>query len=284
MAGGGEGDHSLALLGTCHDLVEKVGVEVDDGDRGHVEDLELALEVVLEVGVLDRRDVVAPDVEEAGDAEVEAEDAIVLQTLARHLHGHVLEAGLVGVVEVSPEVGGLGRGVVALLALDAVKGLDAAENARVLVGLIAVENGAEHVGDRRLALGPGDADDLDLVVGAVKGLGGGVGHGRPQVGAHERGHARRDGLELVGVLLVAEVGDCPLPQRDGEVLGLERPPLADEDVTGAGNARVAVDARDGRLGVLGSDVARGREEALLVKELDEGCKSGIHAAKYIPLL
>ena len=59
-----------------------LAVHVDHGGAADVKDAQLALEVVLKVRVLHGRDVVAPDVEEAGHVKREAQHAVVLEALA----------------------------------------------------------------------------------------------------------------------------------------------------------------------------------------------------------
>ena len=251
------------------DGLDFVGVEVHHGNARLVEDAELALEVVLEVGVLDGGDVVSPNVQEAGNGKVQAQDAVVLERLARDLHVHVGKACLTGVCEVTPEVRGLRGGVVALLALDAVACLDGTQDARVGVGLVSVENRAEHVGDRGLSLGARDANDGEVVVGVAEGLGGGEGHGATQVRGDEGGSAWGNGGQLCGMVLVAEVGHGSLLERRDEVCRLEGGALAHEDVCWDNHARVAVDSRDGHCALLGGDVCCGGQQPLAVEELGE---------------
>ena len=48
--------------------------------------LELACEVILEIGMLDGRDVILADVDEASDGKVDPKGAVILKGLARRLH------------------------------------------------------------------------------------------------------------------------------------------------------------------------------------------------------
>ena len=101
-----------------------LGVDVYHGGLALVENAQLAGEIILKGGVLDARDMVAPDIEKDAKGKRHAEHAIVLQPLARDLHDHVAPAGFHGVPQMPPELGGLGSGVVALVVLDAVVGFD----------------------------------------------------------------------------------------------------------------------------------------------------------------
>ena len=146
----------------------------------------------------------------------------------------------------TPEVRALRGGVVALGVLHAVKGVNGADDARAGVGLLTVQHGAQHVGDRGLALGARDAHDLDVVVGVAEGVRGGVCHGAAQVGGHEGGYAGGRLPQGVCVLLVAQIGDSALLERAHEVGRAECLALAHEDVPRADDAGVAVAAGDGR--------------------------------------
>ena len=277
---GREGHHALAAPGALENGLDLVGVKVHHGNARLIKDAELALEVVLEIGVLNGRDVVAPNVEEACNCKVKAQDSVVLEGLARDLHVHVGKAGLAGVGEVTPEVRGLRRGVVALLALDAVEGLDGAHDAGTCVRLVAVKHGAEHVGHRRLALGAGDANDGEVVVGVAKGLGRGERHGAAQVRGDECGRSGGNVCQPGCAVPVAKVGHGALFERGGEIGWLEGGALAYKDVRGDNRARVAVDPRDGHSALLGGDVYRGGQQPLIVEELGKRCECSIHAAKY----
>ena len=202
---GREGHDPAGATGVLQDDACLFGLEVDDGRGCLVEDAQLALEVVLEAGVLARRDVVAPDVEEARDVQRQADHAVVLECLARDLHDHVAQAGARGVVDVAPQIGRLGRGVDALRVLDAVERVDGTHDCAVGLGLACVQNGAHHVGDGRLALGARDADDVKLPVGMPPCLGAGDCHraAKPVVAHDQRGRVGGRRGKLGAVRLVA---------------------------------------------------------------------------------
>ena len=221
---------------------------------------------------------VTPNVQEAGNGKVKAQDAVVLEGLARDLHIHVGKACLAGVGEVTPEVRGLRRGVVALLALDAVKGLDGAHDAGTCVRLVAVKHGAEHVGHRRLALGAGDANDGEVVVGVAKGLGRGERHGAAQVRGDECGRSGGNVCQLGCAVPVAKVGHGALFERGGEIGWLEGGALAHKDMRWDNDARVAVDPGDGRGALFGGDVCCGGQQPLIVEKLGKRCECSIHAS------
>jgi len=86
----------------------------------------------------------------------------------------------------------------------------------MLVGLLAVEDGAEHIGHGRLALGARDADDLDVVVGSAEGLGGGIGHGGGAGSKLTIEVLRGGGLELVSMFHIAQVGHGAVFKCGGE--------------------------------------------------------------------
>lgn len=77
-----EAQHTRAAAGALGNDVGMLAVHVDHGGAADVKDAQLALEVVLKVRVLHGRDVVAPDVEEAGHVKREAQHAVVLEALA----------------------------------------------------------------------------------------------------------------------------------------------------------------------------------------------------------
>ena len=186
---------------------------------------------------------VAPDVEEHADIHGQVVAALVLEALAGHLHDHG-EATLARVVQVAPQLGRLGCGVVALKALDAVVGVDGAHDAGAAARLAAVQDGADHVGDARLALGARDAHDLHVAVGAAPGKRGHDGHGAADVGRCQVRHARR-GLGQRGLgRVLAQVGHRACLERAREEGGAKGSALAHEDVSGMHVARVVGGAAD----------------------------------------
>ena len=261
-----------------------VAPQVHHGDARLVEDAQLALEVVLPRGVLERRDVVGPDVEEGGHVEAEPQHAVVLERLARHLHHHARQAAFGRVGEVAPEVWRLGCGVDALHALDAVERLDGAEKSGPRGGQRAaicgrVQDRAQHVGRGRLALGAREADDLEPLVGVAPRRGRDVRHRAAHVAAGEARHLRMGGRQLVGQALLGEVRHAPGLEREVEVVGLERGALAHEDVAGRGLARVAVAAADGRV-ARAVEARRAHEEPLALKQGADLVQCDIHVAQY----
>ena len=122
-----------------------------------VKDPEFALKIILKRGVFDRRDVVAADVEEARHVKRQILDALVLERLARNLHDHGLATGRAAVGDMAPDLGGLGRGVGALVALDTIVGTHRADHAAGLARRL--DDGLEHKSGRGLSLGAGDAQD-----------------------------------------------------------------------------------------------------------------------------
>ena len=142
-----------------------VAVQIDAVDGPLAEDPKLGGEVVLKVGVLDGGDVVVADVEKGGGGEIGAQGAVVLQGLAGHLHGQVLQSGLHRVGEVALEVQGVRRGDVGLKAVHPVVGVDGGDQAGLRLALlrhVLVQNVLQIVGGGGLALGPRQADDLQL--------------------------------------------------------------------------------------------------------------------------
>ena len=110
---------------------------------------------------------------------------MVLQGLAGHLHGQVLQPRLCGVGQVPLEVQGLRGGQVGLKALHPVVGVDGGDDPRLplaLAGAIHVQHRLQVVGGRGLALGAGEADYLQLARGVVIAQIGHKGHGRGESG------------------------------------------------------------------------------------------------------
>ena len=258
-----EGEHALgaARLSRRQDAVGVVGVEVDHRAAALLEDLQLGGEVILEVLVLDGADVVEADVQKAPDGEVDAVGAVVLERLARDLHHKAAEARVSGVGQVAPQVGALGSRVARRAVLNAVVGLDGADDAAAAGPARMVEDRSEHVGAGRLALGAGDADDGQVAVGASRGGGGGDGHGTSQLacGHGEGGKARFGASELAELVRSSQVGDGAGLACRGQKRRPKRRALAHKEVACADSARVACGARDGGVRVpvdLAGDVVR----------------------------
>ena len=140
----GEGDHRLpGGLGGGEHLGGVVAVQVDAVHLGLAENFQLGGEVVLEVRVLDGGDVVVADVEKTGGGKFRTQGAVVLQRLAGHLHGQVLQPRLCGVGQVPLEVQGLRSGQVGLKALRPVVGVDGGDDPRLplaLAGAVRVQH------------------------------------------------------------------------------------------------------------------------------------------------
>ena len=107
-----------------------VCLQVDNGLARLAKNPQLGGKVILPGGVLQGGDVVAADVQEGRHVQVQADDAVVLEGLAGDLHDQVVQVAVARVGDVAPQVAGLGRGVDALRALDAVEGLDGADDGR----------------------------------------------------------------------------------------------------------------------------------------------------------
>ena len=232
----GEGDHTGALLRGGAHLLHVVAVQVDAGVFGLLENQQLGVEVVLQIGVLHRGDVILPDVEEHRAGQLHPDHPAVLQRLAGHLHGQVVRPGGHGVEQVLLEIQRLRRGQLGGFALHPVVGDDGGQQGAlpvVLPGQPGVHDGLEVVGRGGLALGAGDAGDLQRPGGVAEGPVGQQAHGLPDVGDLDagQGHLR------VGRL--ADVGKGPLPHGVPQVLGLELGPLADKQGVGDHHLGVA---------------------------------------------
>ena len=126
-----------------HDLIDVFGAKVYDSAFALVENAELAFEIIFERGVLGGRNMVAADVEEAGDVQGEPQHAVVFERLTGNLHDHMGAARSHGIGKVAPQIGRFGRRVAALEFLDAVVGFDGAKNRGAHLG--GVHNGVQHV-------------------------------------------------------------------------------------------------------------------------------------------
>ena len=160
-----------------------IGAQIDHGSLCLVKDPELALKIVLEGRVLDGRNVIATDIEEARHIKRQVLDALVFERLARDLHDHGLATGRAAVGDMTPDLGGLGRGVGALVALDTIVGAHRSDHAAGLARRL--NDGLEHKSGRGLSLSTGDAHDFDVVVRSVVDLRRQQGHGRANA-AHDQ--------------------------------------------------------------------------------------------------
>ena len=143
-------------------LLNALGIEVHHGGLALLKDAQLALEVVLKRGVFDGRDMVASDVQKAGDFKGNAEHAVVLEALARHLHEHHVSPSVNCIAQMKPQVGCLGRGVVALKRAHAVVRLNRAQDGRRHTS--CMQNGPQHVGNGRLPFGARDSHDGEVAL------------------------------------------------------------------------------------------------------------------------
>ena len=108
-------------------------------------------------------------------------------------------------LEVTPQLRSLGRGVVRGLRVLAVKDLDAADHAALGVRLVAVKDGAQHIRAGRLALSARNANGCELLVGVARNACGRVGHGKTHVIHANSGYVWRHCLQLFRKRLLAEV-------------------------------------------------------------------------------
>ena len=200
--------------------------------------------------MLHGRDVVGADVEEGRNVELDAERAVVLEGLARDLHDHGGELRVPRVGEVAPQVGRLGRRVGGLGVLDPVIGVDRADDAAAAGAARRVDDGAQHVGRRGLALRARDANLGHVEVWPAERAGRDERHGTAHVAHDDRGCARCRLGQLVGAVLLARVCHGARLERRGEVAGAKRPALAEEDVALAGKAGVAGGAGHGCVGLV----------------------------------
>ena len=174
-------------------------------------------------------------------------------------------------LEVTPQLRRLGRGVVRRLSVLAVKHLDAANHAALGVRLVAVKNGAQHIRAGRLAFCTRNADGGELLVGMSRNARGRVGHGKAHVIHANSGYVWRHCLQLLRKRLLAEVRNSPSLHRACQIRWRETRALADKQRAGGDLTRIACNI--GKLCVLihrvkmrGSvlDVLAGKERQELV--------------------
>ena len=180
-----------------------VAVQIHAGDAGLGENFQLGGEIVLKVRVLDGGDVVGADVQKAGSGKVGTQGAVILQRLAGHLHGHIAQAVVPGVGKVPLKLQGLRGGEVGLELLCAVIGVDGGDDARggaALPRQILVQNILQVIGGGRFALGPGDANDVQITGGVAVVQVGQGGDGLPHVRHLDTGQVH------LGIGLQADIG------------------------------------------------------------------------------
>ena len=218
--------------------VDLFGAQIHHGSLCLVKDPEFALKIILEGRVFNRRDVVTPDVEEARHVKRQVLDALVLERLARNLHDHGLATGRATVGDMAPDLGGLGRSIGALVALDTIVGTHRADHAAGLARRL--DDGLEHKSGRGLSLGAGDAHDLDVVVGTVVDLRRQQGHGRANTinNQHRSTALLRQRLQRLDQRLLAHKCDGARIERHAQKRGLKGSTFTEEHVTCRDRARI----------------------------------------------
>ena len=161
------------------------GAKVYDGAFALVENAKLAFEIILECWVFGGRNMVAANVEEAGDIQGESQHAVVFERLAGNFHDHMGAARSHGIGKVAPQIGRFGRGVAALEFLDAVVGFDGTKNRGAYPG--SVHNGVQHIRGCGFTLGARDAHDVQFAARVAIGNLGRGGHGAAHVGGYDCG-------------------------------------------------------------------------------------------------
>ena len=125
----------------------------------------------------------------------------------------------------APNLGGLGRSIGALVALDTIVGTHRADHAAGLARRL--DDGLEHKSGRGLSLGAGDAHDLDVVVGTVVDLRRQQGHGRANTinNQHRSTALLRQRLQRLDQRLLAHKCDAPASSAMLKNAGLKAAPL-----------------------------------------------------------
>ena len=245
----GARDDPRAHLSSLKHAIGMVDVKAHHGTMCLGEYLELACKVILEIGMLDGRDMVLTDVDEASDGKVDPKGAVVLEGLARRLHHQLACAHRGGVSDMSLELEGLRGGELRGSARDAVVenvgGEDGSGMGAECAGS-SVKHALEIESAGRLALGACEGARLNAARGVVVEHVGQDAHGAAHV-VHE--HARRlDAIER----LLGKIAECPRRKRLLQVLALERAALAHKERAGHNLARVGRDEIDqGLLAALG---------------------------------
>ena len=241
------GHQALGRRRCLQHTVNLFGAQIHHGGLCLVKDPEFALKIILKRRVFDRRDVVTADVEEARHVKRQILDALVLERLARDLHDHGLATGLTAVGDMAPDLGGLGRGIGALVALDTIVGVHRADHAAGLARRF--DNRLKHKSGRGLSLGTGDAHDLDVVVGTVVDLRRQQGHGRANAinNQHRSTALLRQRLQRLDQRLFAHKCDGTRIERHAQKRGLKGSTFAKEHVTCRDRARIKRAAGHGTL-------------------------------------
>ena len=202
----GARDDPRAHLSSLKHAVGMVDVKAHHGAMCLGEYLELACEVILEIGMLDGRDVVLADVDETSDGKVDPKGAVILKGLARGFHHQFACAHRGGVGDMALELEGLGGGELRGSARDAVVenvcGEDGSGMGAECAGS-SVKHAFEIESAGRLALGAREGARLNAARGVVVEHVGQNAHGAAHV-VHE--HARRlDAIER----LLGKIAECP---------------------------------------------------------------------------
>ena len=159
----GEGHHPGACGRRGAHPLHMVAVQADAGALGLLEDQQLGVEVILQIGVLHRGNVVLPDVEEHRAGQLHPDHPAVLEGLAGYLHGQIIRPRRHRVPEVALEIQRLRRGQLGGPALHPVVGDDGGQQGALPVALSGqpgIHDGLNIIGRGGLALGAGDAGDL----------------------------------------------------------------------------------------------------------------------------
>ena len=182
----------------------------------------------------------------------------------------------------APDLGGLGRGVGALVALDTIVGVHRADHAAGLARRL--DDGLEHKSGRGLSLGTGDAHDLNVVVGAVVDLRRQQGHGRAHAvhDQHRRAALLRQRLQRLDQRLFAHKCDGARIERHAQKRGLKGSALAKEDVTRRNRARIKRTAGHGALVNLLRSTQLAAHIEQLDKRIDRGHGRGIRMVHLSP--
>lgn len=241
------GHQALGRRRCLQHTIDPFGAQIHHGGLCLVKDPEFALKIILKRGVFDRRDVVAADVEEARHVKRQILDALVLERLARNLHDHGLATGRAAVGDMAPDLGGLGRSIGALIALDTIVGTHRADHAAGLARRL--DDGLEHKSGRGLSLSAGDAHDLDVVVRTVVDLRRQQGHGRANTinNQHRSTALLRQRLQRLDQRLLAHKCDGARIERHAQKRGLKGSTFAEEHVTCRDRARIKRAAGHGTL-------------------------------------
>ena len=129
-----------------------------------LDDLTLAVEIILERRMLDRADMVRADVEERGHVECETEHAVHLVGLRGDLHDEIFHAVINGLAHHAERIHGFRRGQIGFHVGVAVKTIVHGGKQRALAAGTAIEHRLREIGGGGLAFGAGDADHLQLVL------------------------------------------------------------------------------------------------------------------------